>query len=96
MAVLRFARFTTDPDRADEMLAKRAALISTIKAQFPALTDTCLARVDQSTWIDTWRWESLAEAESAIGRAPSIPEAGAAFAVTSDMNAHFAEIVDER
>ncbi len=95
MAVLRFAHFTTDPDRTDEMLAKRAALVATIKEQFPALTETRLARVDQSTWIDTWRWESLAEAETAISRAPSIPEAGAAFAVTSDMSAHFAEIVDE-
>ena len=94
MAVFRFAHFTTDPDRTDEMLAKRAALVATIKEQFPALTETRLARVDQSTWIATWRWD-LAEADTRSRARRRSPRTGAAFAVTSDMSAHFAEIVDE-
>ncbi len=95
MAVLRFARFTVDPANVDEMLSRRTTLVAAIKEAYPALTETRLAQVDDKTWVDTWRWDSLAEAQAALEHAPSIPEAAAAFALTSDLSAHFAEIVDE-
>jgi Antibiotic biosynthesis monooxygenase len=96
MAVLRVTRFKTDPADAEEMLARRKTLIDAVRRDYPGLIQAQLAKVDDQTWIDSWRWESRANAEAAIADVPSIPEAGAAFSVTRDATAEFADLVDER
>lgn len=52
MAVLRLTRFKTDPTDAEEMLARRAALIAAVRQAHPGLLQAQLARVDNETWID--------------------------------------------
>lgn len=96
MAVVRYTRFTADPADTEQLLARRAELIAAIRASFPGLTGTRLARLDDNTWIDAWRWESAAALQAATDGAPGIPEARAAFALTADPTAEQAEIVDER
>lgn len=56
MSVLRLTRLTVDAARADEMLVRRAALIEAVRRTTDGLTDTKLARVDEETWLDVWRW----------------------------------------
>jgi hypothetical protein len=56
MAVIRTTRFTVDPTDVDEMIAKRAELIAAVRAAFAGLTEARLARVDEKTWVDAWRW----------------------------------------
>lgn len=96
MAVVRFTRFTADPDEVEQLLARRAELIAAIRESFTGLTETRLARFDDSTWIDVWRWESVAALEAAVRGAPEVPEVAAAFALTADAAGEQAEIVDER
>ena len=55
MAVLRLTRFKTDPADAEEMLARRAALIAAVRQAHTGLLQAQLARVDNETWIDAWR-----------------------------------------
>jgi len=96
MAVYRLVRFTIDPADTEKMLATRVALVAATRDAFPGLTEARLAKVDEETWIDMWRWDSLARAQAAIEGAPALPEARAAFSLIKDVTADFAEIVDER
>jgi quinol monooxygenase YgiN len=96
MAVLRLVRFTVEPSRADEMMARRADLIAATRATYPGLVEARLTSIDERTWLDMWRWESRAHAEAAIRGADQIPGVAAAFATASDLSAEFVEVVDER
>jgi hypothetical protein len=94
MAVLRIDRFTIDPADTEELHSRHAALVATVKDAFPGLLDVELAKVDDQTWIDVWRWDSLASAQAAVAGAPSIPQAGAAFSLTKTVTVEFAQLVD--
>jgi len=96
MAIIRTTRFTADPDQAEEIIARRAELISAIRAGFAGLTETRLTRVSEDTWVDMWRWDSTANMETALAAAPTLPQAAAAFSLTRDVSAENAELVDER
>jgi hypothetical protein len=95
MTVVRLTRFTIDPVDTDTMLTTRSALVAVARQAFPGLRETQLAKIDEQRWLDLWTWDSFADAEDAIAAAPTIPEAGAAFALTSDVTVEFAEIIDE-
>jgi heme-degrading monooxygenase HmoA len=95
MAVLRISRFTAEPGDADELLARRAALIASVRASYPGLTEARLTRLDDRTWVDLWRWESAEHVKAALAGAPSLAEAGPAFALTQEMTAEQLTIVDE-
>jgi len=96
MAIIRTARFTTDAAQADEMLARRAELIRVVRAAFPGLTEARLARLGEDRWVDMWRWESAASMHAATAGAHNLPETTAAFALTRDLTAEEAELIDER
>jgi quinol monooxygenase YgiN len=96
MAVIRITRFTADPANTDDLLARRANLIDAVRANHPGLTDTRLARVDDETWLDVWRWESDEALQAAVAGAHALPEAPAAFALVHGTTAEGGELVDER
>ncbi|MFC4008090.1 hypothetical protein ACFOY2_12720 [Nonomuraea purpurea] len=97
MAILRMTRFTADPADADQVIARRNDLITAVRAAYPGLTETRLARIDEHTWVDSWRWESPATMEAALAGAPSLPQAEAAFSILKGHpTAEQGEIVDER
>jgi hypothetical protein len=96
MEVLRSIRFTTAPELADEMLARRGALVAATRQRFDGLLETRLTRVGVDTWIDHWRWESAESMQHAIDNVATIPGAQEAFAVIADPRPEVAEIVDER
>jgi hypothetical protein len=96
VAVLRLTRFKTDPTDTEAMLERRAALIAAVRRSYPGLLQAQLAMVDDETRIDAWRWDSRESAQAAIGNVSAIPEAGAAFSLTRDATAEFADVVDER
>ena len=96
MTVARFARFHVEPANVDEMISKRAALIAAIRDRFPGLTEARLARLDERTWVDVWRWESTADLQRALRGGPTVPEAPAVFALAQELTTEDAEIVDER
>lgn len=96
MALIRITRFTLAPERVEEMLTTRATLIAAIRARQSGLTETRLARADETSWLDSWRWDSPESLQAAQQAAASMPEAAAAFAIATDATAEQAEIVDER
>jgi quinol monooxygenase YgiN len=98
LTVLRLDRFTADPADAEELVAKRNALVAAVREAVPGLIQAQLVRIDQQTWIDLWGWDSHANAQAAVARARAgdIPEAAAAFALVKDTITGFAEVVDER
>lgn len=93
MAVLRLDRFTIDPADSRELRNRHAALVAAATDAFPGLLGVELAQVDDQTWIDVWRWDSLDSAQAAVAAAPTIPQAGAAFSLTKDLTVEFAEVV---
>jgi hypothetical protein len=97
MTILRLTRFTLKPTVDTEaMLTTRADLIDAVRAAYPGLDETRLARVDEKTWLDLWRWESAESLEAALAGAPSLPQAGAAFALLADASEERMDLVDER
>lgn len=96
VAVIRITRFTTDPANAEELLARRAELISAVRDAHPGLTEARLARLDDETWVDIWHWESAADLEAALASAPVLPASAAVFALVQDASAELAELVDAR
>jgi quinol monooxygenase YgiN len=96
MTLIRTTRFTTDPARADEMIARRAELIAAVRAATPGPVEARLTRVDEHTWLDIWRWESPADLEAAAALAHDLPAAASAFELAKDPVVEQAELVDER
>jgi hypothetical protein len=98
MAVVRLDRFQADPAHAQDLIARRNALVAAVKRAAPGLIQARLTRLDDRTWIDMWCWQTREQAQAAakLAQAGEIPEAGTAFALTTDATTEFAEIVDER
>jgi len=94
MTVLRLDSFTIDPADTGELLTRHAALAAVAKDAVPGLIDVQLAKIDDQTWIDVWRWDSLANAQAAAAQGPTIPEAGAAFSLTKSLAVEYAEVLD--
>jgi hypothetical protein len=98
MAVLRIDRFVIDPRNASELINRRNALVAAVRDAVPGLLESRLVKVDESHWIDMWRWDTRANAQAAASRAQAgeFPQAAAAFELARDVVTEFTEIVDER
>jgi len=95
MAVIRNVRFKADVDDVNSMLDKRARLLAAVRTAFPGLTGARLVRMDDETWLDSWRWSSLDAMQAALAGGPGLPEAAAAFALVRDATEERGELVDE-
>jgi heme-degrading monooxygenase HmoA len=96
MSIVRITRFKVAPAEIDELIRRRAALISAVRASFPGLAEARLARTEGNEWVDLWKWDSAESMQAALQAAPQLPEAGPAFALIEDAAVEQAEIVDER
>ena len=95
MALIRTTRFTADPADAGTMLERRRKLLEAVRAAFAGPVETRLIRVDERTWVDIWRWDSHESLRAALGGAPRLPEAAAAFALARDISAEQGDVVEE-
>ena len=95
MAVAKTHNYTVGPADLDELLARRAALITAVRAAYPGLAGTQLTRLEDGTFSDTWRWDSVEDMRAARP-ATSLPEARAAMSLIRDHSARNGEILDER
>ncbi|CAM5280341.1 hypothetical protein GCM10010329_78750 [Streptomyces spiroverticillatus] len=93
MTTVRITRFRTEPANEQAMIEKRAVLIAAVRESYPGLTEARLGRLDDGSWVDHWYWESAEHMQKALAAAPTITEAHAAFALTTDSTAESAEIV---
>lgn len=98
MAVIRSTRFEVTAGDVEEMVTRRNALVDAVRRTCSGLTEARLARVDDRTWLDEWRWDSAASMQAALEAAGSgrFPELAPARALTRGSNVEVAEVVDER
>ncbi|MET0414501.1 MAG: hypothetical protein ABW022_00575 [Actinoplanes sp.] len=98
MSLIRMDRFKADPATTDEMITRRHALVAAIRRATPGLVQARLTRLDDDSWLDMWQWDSRDNLRAAVTLAQSgrLPEAGAAFALVSDVTSEIAEVVDDR
>jgi len=96
MAASRTHRYTVDPADLDELIARRATLITAIRAAHPGLAEARLTRLEDGTFTDVWRWDSAEQMQAALADMARFPEARAAMSLTRDATALDGEIVDER
>jgi hypothetical protein len=95
MADIRIHRYTVDPGDVEELLYRRAALITAMRAHHPGLVETRLIRLEDGSFIDAWRWSSAEEMQAGLEANPP-PEAGEAMSLTRERTSEDSEIVDER
>lgn len=81
MATFELARYRIDPTNADELARRWRAAVVAIRDRFPGLIEANLARLDDDTFMDVWRWESHETAVGAAQEAPDVPEAAALFSL---------------
>jgi hypothetical protein len=74
MSVARTHHYILDPADLDELLARRATLIATVRESYPGLTETRLTRLADGTYTDVWRWDSTEQMQAALAAAPTIPD----------------------
>lgn len=79
MATMELARYRIDPSRAQELEARWQPAVTAIRDRFPGLIAARLIRLDESTFVDAWEWETLEAALTAAEGALSVPEAAALF-----------------
>ncbi|MFG1616259.1 antibiotic biosynthesis monooxygenase [Nonomuraea wenchangensis] len=95
MSVITITRFQTDPADAEELRARHAALVSATRAALPGLTEARLGRIDDSTWVGVWRWDSAASLQAARQAVPGDATAAAAFALTREATVDDIAVLDE-
>jgi hypothetical protein len=96
MADIRIHHYAVDAADHDEFLARRAALIDAMRARHPGLIEALLVRLDDGTFVDSWRWESAEAMRAALAAAPTFPEIRAAMSLTRDTTNEDGEVVDRR
>jgi len=95
MTVTKTHHYAVGDADLDELLARRAALITAVRAAYPGLTGTQLTRLEDGTFTDTWRWDT-AERMRAARPATELPQARAAMSLVRDHTARGGQVVDER
>ncbi len=96
MAAFELARYRVEPGNTDELLRRWEAAVEAVRRSYPGLVDANLARLDEQTWIDVWRWESTEAARAAAQGASSVPEAAAMFSLIAEpLTMDHAEILKE-
>jgi hypothetical protein len=95
MGVTRTHSYTIDAADLPELLTRRAAVITAIRAAHSGLAHTRLTRLEDGTFADTWRWDSAGHMQAALASMP-IPGARAAISLTRGATFADGEVIDER
>ncbi|NUT34749.1 MAG: hypothetical protein HOV79_16955 [Hamadaea sp.] len=96
MTAVRIHRYSVDPARLDDLLARRARLIDGIRSGFPGLTATTLVKLDDGSYMDTWHWESAELMGAALAAAAGFPAVSDTLGLTGDHVVHGGEVIDQR
>jgi hypothetical protein len=87
MEAFELARFRVDPSKAESLRQAWPRAVDSISTRFPGLLEANLARLDERTWMDVWRWESAAAAGAATKGAHEVPQAAAYFGLIDEFMA---------
>ncbi|RZS38873.1 antibiotic biosynthesis monooxygenase [Herbihabitans rhizosphaerae] len=95
MSIAVITRFTANPQDAEQLTARHAALVAATRASCPGPAEARLGRVDDESWVAIWRWESAEHLAAARASAPGSAEARAAFELAKDPTGEDVELVYE-
>lgn len=94
MAAFELARYKVATSKAEALRSSWGAAVRAIRSRYPGLLEAHLARIDNETWTDIWRWETLEAARAAAAGAVEVPEAAAFIALIDEvLEMRHAEIV---
>lgn len=96
MEAFELARFRVDPNKTEQLRSSWQVAVDSIRSRFPGLLEANLARLDENTWLDIWRWESADTAKAAAEGAHAVPGAAAYFAVIDEFVAMDHAEIDRR
>ncbi|HEX2054084.1 MAG TPA: antibiotic biosynthesis monooxygenase [Actinomycetota bacterium] len=96
MIAYELARYRVDPSNAGELMKRWPPAVEAIRKCFPGLVGAELARLDEQTWVDVWKWESREAAQVAAQGAPQVPEAAALFSLIAEpLSMEHADVVSQ-
>lgn len=95
MPVIRTHHYSVDLADLGELLARRAALITKVRAAYPGLAEARLIRLEDGSYRDAWRWDSAAQMQAALPAA-ALAEAREALGLARGYSADYGEVIDER
>jgi hypothetical protein len=96
MPDIRIHRYAVEPADTDEFFSRRAEVIRAIRTKHPGLTEARLIRLEDGSFIDSWRWESAEQMQAALAEAPTFVEVRAAMSLARDVSNQDGDVVDER
>lgn len=96
MGTVRIHRYTVETGNLATMLERRSDLIEGIRSANPSFVGASLTRLDDGTYLDVWRWDSVEEMHRAARAATEVPLAGATMSLTTDHTVIDGTILDER
>jgi hypothetical protein len=92
---VEFARFTVRPGAEARLVADRPAMLTALRARFPACLAAYLTREDDGSWVDVLVWRSRSEAEEAAHLINTVPECAAWFGhIAESGGIRHAEVLD--
>lgn len=94
MTLVNIVKFKVRPEDADEMVARRDALVDAARKASTGPRRATLSKVDEETWVDIWLWDSaedLTAAQAEVG-----PVAQAAFELISDHESTQGQLVSSK
>ena len=95
MPDIRIHSYSIDLADQDEFAQRRATLIAAMRDQHPGLIETRLIRLDDTRFIDSWRWASAEQMQAAFAAAGDFPEIKAAMSLTRDRSHEDGDVVDD-
>lgn len=94
MEIVNIVRFRVRREDAEEMVARRDALVDAARQAAPGLRRAVLSKVDEESWVDVWHWdseESLKAAQVVVA-----PIAQAAFELVTEYEGTMGHLVSSR
>jgi hypothetical protein len=73
MTIVELTRFRADPDRRDDLLASRSAMIADFEADWAGFLSAELVELPGGEWLDIVRWRSSTDREVSKTRALTCP-----------------------
>jgi len=92
---LELGRFVVEHDQEQQFLAKREAMVSAAKENFPGLIDVTVSKLDDGSYVDVAIWEDRSFVKTAIAKAETIPAVVDWLRhIDEDLSTEFGTVVD--
>ncbi|THV41097.1 antibiotic biosynthesis monooxygenase [Glycomyces buryatensis] len=95
MSVITVTRFTVAPENVEELRSRHAALVADVKDTGAGLARAQFGRIDETSYVGIWRWDSAADLQAAREIPPAPEAAKAAFSLVTDATVDEIHVLDE-